>query len=133
MVLSCVVSFLASTADKTDSTVPADGAGLFCGVLNYLLRLRDPSTDRSWTPKVLATTHFHEVLTNSLLDSTLPINYVHLEAMLTDSSGEFMDVEDAVELGKPETNSNRVEIHYLYRYAPQYSDQIVIWPTSLCM
>jgi hypothetical protein len=110
------------TADIWDS--PADGAGLFCGVLHYLLHLQGASGDESGTPKVLAATHFHEVFSNGLLDASLPISYVHMEAMLSNDSGELLDMDSAttgMKNGESSTHDNgdqgagRIEIHYLYR------------------
>ncbi|KAF9425765.1 MutS protein msh5 [Podila epigama] len=50
-------------------TASTDGAGLFCGTIEHFAKRRD---DR---PKVVATTHFHELCENSLLDMTLPISF----------------------------------------------------------
>ncbi|KAG0204371.1 MutS protein msh5 [Mortierella sp. GBA30] len=49
-------------------TTATDGAGLFCGLIEHFANL--PASDR---PKVLATTHFHELLENKLLNLELPI------------------------------------------------------------
>ncbi|KAF9949286.1 MutS protein msh5 [Mortierella alpina] len=51
-----------------------DGAGLFCGLIEHFANI--PSRDR---PKVLATTHFHELFENRLLDLTLPISLYTME------------------------------------------------------
>ncbi|KAF9289991.1 MutS protein msh5 [Mortierella alpina] len=55
-------------------TTAYDGAGLFCGLIEHFANI--PSRDR---PKVLATTHFHELFENKLLDLTLPISLYTME------------------------------------------------------
>ncbi|KAG9319483.1 hypothetical protein KVV02_002732 [Mortierella alpina] len=55
-------------------TTANDGAGLFCGLIEHFANI--PSNDR---PKVLATTHFHELFENKLLDLTLPISLYTME------------------------------------------------------
>ncbi|CAO3566882.1 unnamed protein product [Mortierella alpina] len=55
-------------------TTATDGAGLFCGLIEHFANI--PSEDR---PKVLATTHFHELFENRLLDLTLPISLYTME------------------------------------------------------
>ena len=104
--------------------LPADGAGLFCGVLHHLLHLKGLSGNESGTPKVLATTHFHEVFSNGLLDTSLPISYVHMEAMLSNDSGQLLDLDSATTGMKSSASATRdngdqgagrIEIHYLYR------------------
>ncbi|KAF9200860.1 MutS protein msh5 [Haplosporangium sp. Z 27] len=54
-------------------TTSTDGAGIFCGVIEHLVnRIHD-------RPRVLATTHFHELFENQLLDLTLPISLYTME------------------------------------------------------
>ena len=68
-----------------------DGAGLFCGVIQHLLRFpNDDGIHSTGTPKVLAATHYHEVFTTGLLDVSLPIRFVHMEAMLTSEGSEII-------------------------------------------
>ncbi|KAF9571647.1 MutS protein msh5 [Mortierella alpina] len=55
-------------------TTATDGAGLFCGLIEHFANI--PSSNR---PKVLATTHFHELFENNLLDLTLPISLYTME------------------------------------------------------
>ncbi|KAF9193313.1 MutS protein msh5 [Haplosporangium sp. Z 11] len=55
-------------------TIPTDGAGMFCGVIEDFARR--PVDER---PKVLVTTHFHELLENNLLDLRLPISLYTME------------------------------------------------------
>jgi DNA mismatch repair protein MSH5 len=80
-----------------------DGAGLFAGILKHLL------ARGSDCPKVIATTHFHELFTTRLLEpEKLPITFVHLEIMFATRSGEIIDGGTSGTL-KAET------ITYLYR------------------
>ncbi|KAG0248875.1 MutS protein msh5 [Mortierella polycephala] len=55
-------------------TIPTDGAGMFCGVIEDFARR--PIGER---PKVLVTTHFHELLENNLLDLRLPVSLYTME------------------------------------------------------
>lgn len=62
-----------------------DGAGLFCSVLKHL-SARGPAC-----PKVLAATHFHDVFTGDLLDpASMPITFLHMQILLTSSSGHLI-------------------------------------------
>ncbi|TFY68394.1 hypothetical protein EVG20_g3567 [Dentipellis fragilis] len=73
----------------TINACAADGAGLFCGVLKSLL---NRGTN---CPKVLATTHFHDVFRpNMLSPRTLPITFVHMEVMFTMEDGEVIMGDD---------------------------------------
>ncbi|CAG8583268.1 1562_t:CDS:10 [Funneliformis caledonium] len=64
-------------------TGSTDGAGLFCGVVEYLLNLgRD-------CPKVIAATHFHEIFENNILSQTLPITLNTMEIMKEDEQEEL--------------------------------------------
>lgn len=92
-----------------------DGAGLFCAVIQHLLGLHTKGI--SCTPKVLAATHFHEIFTNGLLNSRLRIEYMHMEAMLSKTSGQLVGIEDATAAIGADGNdvAEQIEIHYLYR------------------
>ncbi|KAI0697886.1 DNA mismatch repair protein MutS [Cytidiella melzeri] len=71
-------------------TVSADGAGLFCGILKHFIGCGDSC------PKVVAATHFHEVFRDDMLNpAELPITFVHMQIMLTSSSGELLNPEDS--------------------------------------
>ncbi|EJU03123.1 hypothetical protein DACRYDRAFT_50578, partial [Dacryopinax primogenitus] len=86
-----------------------DGAGLFCGTIDHLLKL-GPSG-----PKVLAATHFHEIFNRHGLSEDLPINYAHMQIMFSSSSGTIIDTgrsDDSAE------NNLDEHITYLYRVAP---------------
>ncbi|KAG0226923.1 MutS protein msh5 [Mortierella sp. GBA43] len=54
-------------------TTSIDGAGMFCGVIEYFARMEH---DR---PRVLATTHFHELFENHMLDLSLPLSLYTME------------------------------------------------------
>lgn len=50
-----------------------DGAGLACGIFEYLLSLGDER------PKVLAATHFHEIFENGFLPERQSLVFGHME------------------------------------------------------
>ncbi|KAF8476686.1 DNA mismatch repair protein MutS [Russula ochroleuca] len=82
------------------------GAGLFAGVLKHLL------SRGSDCPKVIATTHFHELFsTGGALDpqNELPITFIHLEIMFATRGGEIIDSASSTTVTKGEN------ITYLYR------------------
>ncbi|KAG8776037.1 MutS protein msh5 [Serendipita sp. 397] len=66
-------------------TISSDGAGLFAGVIKYLLSLGDAC------PFVFAATHFHEVLTPSILPPSSPISFIHMSVMITTCEGEMLE------------------------------------------
>lgn len=76
-------------------TNSSDGAGLCCGVLEYLLSL---GANR---PKVLAATHFHEIFENGFLEERPELSFGHMEIRV-DTEAEM--VED--------------QITYLYNFVP---------------
>ncbi|RHZ76807.1 hypothetical protein Glove_192g13 [Diversispora epigaea] len=67
----------------TGSTDGLDGAGLFCGVMEHLLK-----RGRN-CPKVIAATHFHEIFENNLLSNSLPITLVTMEIVRDDNDEEL--------------------------------------------
>ncbi|KAI0297721.1 hypothetical protein BC826DRAFT_1000939 [Russula brevipes] len=71
---------------KGTASAGSYGAGLFAGVLKHLLaRGAD-------CPKVIATTHFHELFTTgALAPQKLPITFIHMEIMFATRSGEIID------------------------------------------
>ena len=91
-----------------------DGAGLFCGVLRSFLA-RGPSC-----PKILAATHFLDVFRQDLLDTSLPINFLHMQILLpsADSNGDTA-AESSVEGDGEDVDQLKVmkgeTITYLYR------------------
>ncbi|VDC00678.1 unnamed protein product [Peniophora sp. CBMAI 1063] len=97
-------------------TIPTDGAGLFAGTLQSLL------ARGANCPKVLATTHFHEVFRRDLLDPRrMNVSFVHMEVMFTNAAGEVVggDVEEGSEVSG--SVDERGIITYLYRVAPGLS------------
>ncbi|KAI9373057.1 muts domain V-domain-containing protein [Aspergillus egyptiacus] len=58
-----------------------DGIGLACGILEYLLSLED-------TPKVIAATHFHEILENQFLRVTPRLQLGHMEVRVCEEPQE---------------------------------------------
>lgn len=94
-----------------------DGAGLFYGVIHHLLGLKNDADGTSRTPKVIAATHFHEVFANDLLGPHVPIDYMHMEAMLSKTAGQLLDLNDAtMDINGAEDETEQIEIHYLYRF-----------------
>ena len=92
--------------------VSTDGAGLFCGVLKHLL-----SSGMS-CPKVVATTHFHDVFQNDLLSPyKLPITFVRMQVLLASDSSSS-SVGDDTDPSEREENSSLGpgdRITYLYK------------------
>jgi DNA mismatch repair protein MSH5 len=89
----------------------SDGAGLFAGVLKHLL------SRGSDCPKVITTTHFHELFTIGALEpQTLPITFVHMEIMFATRGGEVIDGASA-----SSTVTKSENITYLYRLVSCYS------------
>ncbi|KAJ8463856.1 hypothetical protein ONZ51_g9983 [Trametes cubensis] len=89
----------------------SNGAGLFCGVLKHLL------SRGSSCPKVIATTHFHEIFHDDLFSPyKLPVTYLHMEVLLTSGADdnivteESADGEDEGRAPVPRTD----KITYLY-------------------
>ena len=67
----------------------------------------------SGCPKVIATTHLHELFSTGVLEpQKLPITFVHMEVLLTTEAGEI--IEDSSTKGDIKGES----ITYLYRYVP---------------
>lgn len=65
----------------------ADGAGLACGVFEYLLGLGESR------PKVLGATHFHEIFENGFLRSRSSLGFGHMQVLV---GQEAEDVEDQI-------------------------------------
>ncbi|OAL67108.1 DNA mismatch repair protein Msh5 [Trichophyton rubrum] len=64
-----------------------DGAGLACGLFEYLLSVGDQR------PKVIAATHFHEIFENGFLKSRPELEFGHMEVQINRSAE---NVEDQV-------------------------------------
>ncbi|KAI0731903.1 DNA mismatch repair protein MutS [Fomitopsis betulina] len=90
-----------------------NGAGLFCSVLKHL-SARGPAC-----PKLLAATHFHDVFTGDLLDpASMPITFLHMQILLTSSSGHLIAESPDDEDTEGERRIAPGErITYLYRVA----------------
>ncbi|KAH9932680.1 DNA mismatch repair protein MutS [Epithele typhae] len=81
-------------------TLPTDGAGLLCGVLKHFLERGDEC------PKIIATTHFHDIVHPGLLDPCkLPIGFVHMQVLLAGDT-------DMLETQRQETRTARVANGY---------------------
>ncbi|RDI85632.1 hypothetical protein Vi05172_g4312 [Venturia inaequalis] len=60
-----------------------DGAGLACGILDYLIGLEDDC------PKVLAATHFHEIFENGYLKPSPALAFGHMEVHVDAEAAEL--------------------------------------------
>ncbi|KAL1950078.1 hypothetical protein VTO73DRAFT_5200 [Trametes versicolor] len=115
---NCTARSLIILDEFGKGTLPAGsclyGSGLFCGVLKYLLE------SGTSCPKVIATTHFHEIFHNDLLNPhKLPITFLHMQVLLASSGTnagvlgehtlEGSDDEDATRLAPSD------KITYLYK------------------
>ncbi|OBZ71456.1 Prohibitin-2 [Grifola frondosa] len=102
--------------------------GVFCGVIKHLINRGTAC------PKVVATTHFHDVFNNDFLSPhTLPITFVHMQILLSTSSGQLIarsaDTMETSEFeGGQDTGTEGrslvgpgERITYLYRVAKGYS------------
>jgi hypothetical protein len=78
---------------STDSLSLVDGAGLACGIFEYLLSLNYKR------PKVLAATHYHEIFENGFLPLRRSLSFGHMEVRVDESSQNTSD-----------------HITYLYKY-----------------
>ncbi|CAE6445407.1 unnamed protein product [Rhizoctonia solani] len=79
-------------------SLSTDGAGLFAGVINQLLKRG------SNCPKVFASTHFHELFTRGLIPPELPISYAYMKVLLNSNVAQ--------------EGQRQAEITYLYRVTP---------------
>ncbi|KAG8888308.1 MutS protein msh5 [Tulasnella sp. 332] len=96
-------------------TLPSDGAGFLCGAIHHLL-----SRGKA-CPKVLATTHFHEIFSNNLLDMTLPISFVHMRVILPTNPEEVFDSEAGGDDEETATRKALEHFTFLYSVAPGLS------------
>ncbi|KAK4699437.1 DNA mismatch repair protein MSH5, partial [Phenoliferia sp. Uapishka_3] len=62
-------------------TNSSDGAGLFWGVIEHLIR-RGTHAPYDEQPRVVVATHFSHVLANELISPALPISYLHMEIVV---------------------------------------------------
>ncbi|KAG9293455.1 hypothetical protein G9A89_009179 [Geosiphon pyriformis] len=80
---SCTSRSLLIFDEFGKGTGSTDGAGLFCGVIEHLLKRGREC------PKVIAATHFHEIFENDLLSPSLPITLGTMEIIRDDNDGEL--------------------------------------------
>ncbi|KAK4048469.1 hypothetical protein OIO90_005800 [Microbotryomycetes sp. JL221] len=92
-------------------TETEDGAGLFCAVIEHLMRRG------SHTPRIIAATHFHNVLSNDLLSRELPIGHAHMEVLIHEDRNA--DSSSATTSSSGQAFAN---VTYLYRVAPGPTD-----------
>ncbi|KAM0790292.1 hypothetical protein ACM66B_005594 [Microbotryomycetes sp. NB124-2] len=88
-------------------TEAEDGASLFCGVIEHLMRRGEH------TPRILAATHFHHILSNNLLSADLPIGFAHMEILIHDSGVKAKSEKSSSDMGPA-----FADLTYLYRVAP---------------
>ncbi|KAG2129489.1 DNA mismatch repair protein MutS [Suillus clintonianus] len=124
---NCTANSLILLDEFGKGTIPADGTGLFCGVIKHLLNRG------SQCPKVLAATHFHQVFQKDMLDPhKFPITFLHMQVLFTSSKGNLLNPGDMSISGDSEsTYHERPEptsvvapgekITYLYRVSPGLS------------
>lgn len=93
--MSLVCSLRSSKILNVSSACLVDGAGLACGIFEYLLSLGDER------PKVLAATHFHEIFENGFLPERRFLALRHMEVR----------IEEMI-------SGAREEVTYLYKYVP---------------
>lgn len=83
-------------------SVLLDGAGLACGIFEYLLSLGDER------PKVLIATHFHEIFENGFLPERQSLAFGHMEVTIDE-----------------EVANSREQVTYLYKSVDSSSSQNV--------
>lgn len=81
-----------------------DGAGLACGIFEYLLSLGDDK------PKVLAATHFHEIFENGFLPERESLAFGHMEVRIDE-----------------EPENTKEQVTYLYKYSLQKTFPFEKW------
>lgn len=83
-----------------------DGAGLFTGIIKYLLSLGESC------PLVFAATHFHEVLNTEILSPNLPISFVHMAVRIINDKGDDLEARDQL---RGDASQSETEGHHLVR------------------
>ncbi|KAG0658910.1 MutS protein msh5 [Rhodotorula mucilaginosa] len=86
-------------------TEPDDGAGLFCGVVEYLLKLG------SQAPRTVFATHFQHVFLNGVLSRQLPFVLAHMEVFVDDR-----ETKRSVSGTGTEETAGTENLTYLYRF-----------------
>ncbi|KZT60301.1 hypothetical protein CALCODRAFT_492631 [Calocera cornea HHB12733] len=105
---NCTARSLLILDEFGKGTRSSDGAGLFCGTIDHLLKLGHSG------PKVLAATHFHEIFTPDGLSPNSPINFAHMQIMFTSPTGSIIDTEHSDDYA----DQLNEHITYLFRVAP---------------
>ncbi|OJT13826.1 MutS protein -like protein [Trametes pubescens] len=121
---NCTARSLIILDEFGKGTLPAGscsyGSGLFCGVLKHLLE------SGTFCPKVIATTHFHEIFHNDLLSPhKLPITFLHMQVLLASSETNAGVLGEHTLEGSDDDETTRLapsdKITYLYKVASGYS------------
>ncbi|KAI0643124.1 DNA mismatch repair protein MutS [Trametes meyenii] len=115
---NCTARSLVLLDEFGKGTLSTDGAGLFCGVLVHLL------ATGAFCPKVVASTHFHELFREELLSPyMLPVTFLHMQVLLAAGSEEGSTVPES--LDDDEASTARIpsndKITYLYKATHGYS------------
>ncbi|THV00846.1 hypothetical protein K435DRAFT_750810 [Dendrothele bispora CBS 962.96] len=98
------------TGSSSFYEVSSYGAGLLCGVIKHFLSRKE------MCPKVLVTTHFHEIFRQDLLDpKSVPISFQHMQVMFTQAGAPSSSVSRSG--GADPMLGPGDEITYLYRLA----------------
>jgi DNA mismatch repair protein MSH5 len=74
-----------SKSCRTELLTAIDGAGLACGIFEYLLSL-----DKA-RPKVLAATHFHEIFEQKFLPSRPQLALGHMDIRVDETASAMAD------------------------------------------
>lgn len=101
---SCTARSLIVIDEFGKGTDTCDGAGLAAGVSHHLLTLGDQC------PKVLAATHFHEILELGLFNDIPRLNFAHMQVRVDRK-------------GKRKAGDHSSEITYLYELSAGRSNQ----------
>ncbi|KAK2732696.1 MutS protein msh5 [Myotisia sp. PD_48] len=74
-------------------TEPTDGAGLACGLFEYILSMKHEC------PKVLAATHFHEIFEEGFLEPRPELEFGHMEVKV-DTTKQDLENQVTFQLGR---------------------------------
>ncbi|CAE6481023.1 unnamed protein product [Rhizoctonia solani] len=95
---NCTARSLIILDEFGKGSLSTDGAGLFAGVINQLLKRGNDC------PKVFASTHFHELFTRGLILPELPISYAYMKVLLNSNVAQ--------------EGQRKAEITYLFKVTP---------------
>ncbi len=82
---NCTARSLLVVDEFGKGTDSADGAGLFCGLMDHLQALGGSC------PKVLAATHYHELLERKFLVSSPMLQFAHMEILLNPDAPDVQE------------------------------------------